>query len=134
VIGPSTNGFCSVRKVRIKRRCAAWKRDRRAPVILESQLPRPKKFLFLPGILNVSIHALAQFHQRLIDVQRGASPKSPFCAMMDGEFDENQVVAISDVVSQLGVADMRAFGLTWEDCEQLLRQLGYTARVDIVAA
>jgi hypothetical protein len=34
----------------------------------------------------------------------------------------------------LGVADVRAFGLTWEDCEQLLRQLGYTARVDIIAA
>ena len=55
-------------------------------------------------------------------------------AMMDGEFDENEAAAISDVVSRLGVADVRAFGLTWEDCEQLLRQLGYTARVDIVAA
>jgi hypothetical protein len=32
------------------------------------------------------------------------------------------------------VADVRAFGLTWEDCEQLLRQLAYTALVDIVAA
>jgi hypothetical protein len=29
---------------------------------------------------------------------------------------------------------VRAFGLTWEDCEQLLRQLGYSARVEIVAA
>jgi hypothetical protein len=41
---------------------------------------------------------------------------------------------IADVVSRLGVADVRAFGLAWEDCEQLLRQLGYAARVDIVAA
>lgn len=55
-------------------------------------------------------------------------------AMMDGEFDENDVAAIADVVSRVGVADVRAFGLTWEDCEQLLRRLGYTARVDIVAA
>lgn len=55
-------------------------------------------------------------------------------AMMDGDFDENEVAAISDAVARLGVADVRAFGLTWEDCEQLLRQLGYTARVDIVAA
>ena len=54
--------------------------------------------------------------------------------MMDGEFDENETAAISDVVSRLGVADVRAFGLTWEDCEQLLRQLGYPARVDIVAS
>ncbi len=54
-------------------------------------------------------------------------------AMMDGEFDEHEAAAIANVVSRLGVADVRAFGLTWEDCEQLLRQLGYTARVDIVA-
>jgi len=55
-------------------------------------------------------------------------------AMMDGEFDEKEAATISDVVSRLGVADARAFGLTWEDCEQLLRQLGYAARVTIVAA
>ena len=55
-------------------------------------------------------------------------------AMMAGEFDEKEAATISDVVSRLGVADVRAFGLTWEDCEQLLRQLGYAARVDIVAA
>ena len=55
-------------------------------------------------------------------------------AMMEGEFAEQEMTAISNVVSRLGVADVRAFGLAWEDCEQLLRQLGYTARVDIVAA
>jgi cobyrinic acid a,c-diamide synthase len=55
-------------------------------------------------------------------------------AMMEGEFAEQEMTAISDVVSRLGVADVRAFGLAWENCEQLLRQLGYTARVDIVAA
>lgn len=37
------------------------------------------------------------------------------------------------VVSRLGLADVRAFGLTWEDCEAYLRQLGYSARVEIVA-
>lgn len=55
-------------------------------------------------------------------------------AIMDGDFDENDAAVISDAVARLGVADVRAFGLTWEDCEQLLRQLGYTVRVDIVAA
>jgi cobyrinic acid a,c-diamide synthase len=54
--------------------------------------------------------------------------------MIEGEFAEPDVGVISDSVARLGVADVRAFGLTWEDCEQLLRQLGYAARVDIVAA
>jgi hypothetical protein len=55
-------------------------------------------------------------------------------ALMEGDFVEDEASTIADVVGRLGVADVRAFGLAWEDCEQLLRQLGYAARVDIVAA
>jgi hypothetical protein len=55
-------------------------------------------------------------------------------AMMEGEFDERDAGTISGVVSRLGVADVRAFDLTWSDCEELLRRLGYSARIDIVAA
>jgi hypothetical protein len=55
-------------------------------------------------------------------------------AMMNEEFDEQNLSSLRNVISRLGVADVRAFGLTWEDCEQLLKQLGFSARVDIVAA
>ena len=55
-------------------------------------------------------------------------------AMMDGEFAENDMEAVTGVIARLGLADVREFGLSWEDCEQLLRQLGYAARVDIVSA
>ena len=55
-------------------------------------------------------------------------------AVMDGEFDEKDVDAVRNVVARLGVADVRAFGLTWEDCEEALRKLGFDARVEIVAS
>ena len=55
-------------------------------------------------------------------------------ALMDGEFSEREMSALRSVVSRLGVADVRAFGLSWEDCEQFLHKLGYAARVDVVAA
>jgi len=55
-------------------------------------------------------------------------------ALMEGEFDENDADAIAAVVSRLGVADVRAFGLTWDDCEELLRRLGFSARIDIVTS
>ena len=55
-------------------------------------------------------------------------------AMMDGEFDEKDVATIAAVVARLGVADVRAFGLTWTDCEELLAKLGFSARVEIIAA
>lgn len=54
-------------------------------------------------------------------------------AMMDGEFDPTTLPTIRDVVARIGVADVRAFGLTWDDCEQLFTQLGYSAQVNIVA-
>jgi cobyrinic acid a,c-diamide synthase len=55
-------------------------------------------------------------------------------AMMEDEFDDNGLLAIRTAVSRLGVADVRAFGLTWDDCEELLRELGFAARVNIVTA
>jgi cobyrinic acid a,c-diamide synthase len=55
-------------------------------------------------------------------------------SMMEGEFDERDMDTLREVIARLGVADVRAFGLTWEDCEEALRQLGYSARVDIVVA
>jgi len=41
---------------------------------------------------------------------------------------------IAAVVARLGVADVRVFGLAWEDCENLLHQLGFTPRVEVVVA
>jgi len=55
-------------------------------------------------------------------------------AMMDADFEEPNAKVLSAVISRLGVADVRAFGLTWEDCEQLLRELGFAARVEVVMA
>jgi hypothetical protein len=55
------------------------------------------------------------------------------CALMDGEFAEHDASTLSQVVSRLGVADVRAFGLAWDDCEELLRKLGFAPRVEVVA-
>ena len=54
-------------------------------------------------------------------------------ALLDGEFADQDAEALRFVVSRLGVADVRAFGLTWEDCENLLDRLGYRARVEVSA-
>ena len=55
-------------------------------------------------------------------------------ALMDGEFAEGDAATLSSVVARLGVADVRAFGLAWEDCEELLHTLGFAPRVEVVAA
>jgi|SRR5579862_1858995 len=53
--------------------------------------------------------------------------------MMNASFGTRDAGRIRDVIARLGVADVRAFGLTWEDCEQFLNSLGYSAHVEIVA-
>lgn len=53
--------------------------------------------------------------------------------MMEGDFEKENYETLRKIVSRLGVADVKAFGLTWEDCEQFLNQLGYTVRVEVTA-
>lgn len=55
-------------------------------------------------------------------------------ALMDGEFAEGDATTLAQVVSRLGVADVRAFGLGWDECEELLGKLGFVPRVEVVAA
>ena len=54
-------------------------------------------------------------------------------AMREGEFADREMDAIRDVIARIRAADVRAFGLAWEDCEELLRKLGFTPRVEVVA-
>jgi hypothetical protein len=55
-------------------------------------------------------------------------------AMMEEAFDEDNIETLRDIVSRLGLADVRAFGLTWEDCESFLLRLGYQVQVEVSAA
>ena len=55
-------------------------------------------------------------------------------ALYEGEMDDADAPLLASVAARLGVADVRTFGLTWDECDRLLRELGYEARVDIVKA
>jgi hypothetical protein len=46
-------------------------------------------------------------------------------ALMEEAVEDKDAEVISDALARLGVADVKNFGLLWEDCEQLLQQLGY---------
>ena len=52
-------------------------------------------------------------------------------AMQEEEFEEANFEAVRHVIARLGVADVRVFGLSWEDCEELLAHLGYRAKVEV---
>ncbi len=54
--------------------------------------------------------------------------------LMDGELSGRDAKTLASVIGRLGVADVRAFGLAWDDCEELLHKLGFSPRVEVVAA
>jgi hypothetical protein len=55
-------------------------------------------------------------------------------AMMEADFEAQDMSLLRDIVSRLGLADVRAFGITWEDCEDYLSRLGYRVSVTISEA
>lgn len=55
-------------------------------------------------------------------------------ALLDDSLDERDASVLRDVVARLGVADVRQFGLTWEDFSNLLARLGYITEVRVVAS
>jgi cobyrinic acid a,c-diamide synthase len=55
-------------------------------------------------------------------------------AMMDEELEEEHHELLRDIISRIGLADVRAFGLTWEDCQDFLSRLGYEVSVTVAEA
>lgn len=47
-----------------------------------------------------------------------------------GGFEPDSEGDIRMVLGKLGVADVNNFGLLWEDCEELMAQLGYKMKVE----
>ena len=49
-------------------------------------------------------------------------------AMMEDDFEETYYDAIRDAAARLGLADVRAFELTWENYVSILKRRGYDVR------
>jgi cobyrinic acid a,c-diamide synthase len=46
-------------------------------------------------------------------------------ALLEAKLDERDIDTLREVLARIGLADVRAFSLTWEDCEDFLSRLGY---------
>jgi hypothetical protein len=52
-------------------------------------------------------------------------------AMMEADFEERDYAILRDIISHIGLADVRAFGMSWEDCEDFLARLKYEVNVTV---
>jgi len=50
-------------------------------------------------------------------------------ALMNSSYKDDNSHTIRNTLSQLGLADVKAFGLEWKDCESIMEKLGYKLEV-----
>jgi len=51
-------------------------------------------------------------------------------AFMEGDIQGEDQEVVRDILARLGLADVRAFGLFWDDCTDYMRKLGYVLKID----
>jgi len=51
-------------------------------------------------------------------------------ALMEGDIQDDDPEVVRDILARLGLADVKAFGLFWEDCNEIMNRLGYVLRID----
>jgi len=52
-------------------------------------------------------------------------------AIREADFDARETGILRDIVGHLGLADVKEFGLTWDDCYEYLHRMGYDISVRI---
>lgn len=50
----------------------------------------------------------------------------------EADFEEGYFELIKDILARIGLADVREFGLTWDDCYDYLHKLGYDVKVELL--
>jgi hypothetical protein len=50
-------------------------------------------------------------------------------SLMNGAYEDDKGHTIRNTLSQLGLADVKAFGLEWKDCETIMQNLGFKLEV-----
>ena len=53
--------------------------------------------------------------------------------LMNGSYDDDEAHSIRNTLSQLGLADVKSFGLEWKDCEAIMQRLGFKLEVKALA-
>ena len=51
-------------------------------------------------------------------------------ALMEGDIHDENPEVVRDILAKLGLADVKAFGLFWEDCNEYMQKLGYFLKID----
>ncbi len=76
-------------------------------------------------LLAVNLLSYLQHKKSLDDLVNWAED-----AFMDGKINDDDHEVVGSILARIGVADVKAFGLTLEDCDEIMRKLGYELKID----
>ena len=51
-------------------------------------------------------------------------------SLKDSSYEDDNFHTIRNVLAQLGLADVKSFGLEWKDCEIIMAKLGFKLEVN----
>ena len=51
-------------------------------------------------------------------------------SLMEGDIQEEEPEVVRDILARLGLADVKTFGLFWEDCNEIMQKLGYVLHIE----
>ena len=50
-------------------------------------------------------------------------------ALLESDYEDDDKLTIRNALAQLGLVDVKAFGLEWKDCESIMKSIGYKLEV-----
>jgi hypothetical protein len=51
--------------------------------------------------------------------------------IVDADFEDEHFELLRDILARIGLADVREFGLSWDNCYDSLHKLGYDIKVEV---
>jgi hypothetical protein len=51
-------------------------------------------------------------------------------AFLEGDIQGEDPEVVREILARLGLADVKTFGLFWEECNDIMNRLGYVLKID----
>ena len=78
---------------------------------------------------KILVDKLLQYINRQIDLAALVAWAEEM--MQESDLEEKDLGLIRDILGRIGLADVREFGLTWDDCYDFLHRLGFDVKVEL---
>ena len=81
---------------------------------------------------KILAHMLIKYINREIDISGLVNWAEDM--IKEAGFESENFELLRDILAQIGLADVREFGLSWDDCYYYLHKLGYNVKVNVTEA